>query len=147
MPHFTFPILPAGALVDAFIGVSGGRMQALKQAGREVPQLQIVRALIDTGASGSCVDPAVLHDLGLTPTGTIQVITPTTGANPVECNQYDVSVAIPAPNGTPFAMATVAVTEHEFLNAQGFHALIGRDILARCIFHYNGQEATFTLAY
>jgi hypothetical protein len=89
----------------------------------------------------------VLLALGIQPTGTIGVTTPTTGINAVTCNQYDVSITIPAPKGLPFLVPTTAVTEHEFLNAQGFHALIGRDILSHCHFTYNGQISLFTLAY
>lgn len=35
----------------------------------------------------------------------------------------------------------------ELLDAQGFHALIGRDVLRQCIFSYNGTIGHFTLAY
>jgi len=66
---------------------------------------------------------------------------------PAICNQYDVSIVIPAPKGVPFQVPTTAVTEHEFFGAQGFHALIGRDILSRCLLIYNGQLGLFTLGY
>jgi hypothetical protein len=33
------------------------------------------------------------------------------------------------------------------LQAPGFHALVGRDILDRCLFVYNGSMRLFTLAY
>lgn len=134
-------------MVDAFVCVSSGRRAALIAANSPVPQNHRIRALIDTGASGSCVDPSVLQALGIQPTGTTPVITPTTGATPVYCNQYDVSIIIPPPTGLPFIVPTMAVTEHEFLTAQGFHALLGRDVLAHCHFCYNGQISLFTLAY
>jgi predicted aspartyl protease len=35
-----------------------------------------VRALIDTGASHTCVDPSVLRPLNLTPTGSTHVSSP-----------------------------------------------------------------------
>lgn len=66
---------------------------------------------------------------------------------PAMCNQYDVSIVIPCPKALPFQVLTTAVTEHEFFNAQGFHALIGRDILSRCVFIYNGSVGLFTLGY
>jgi hypothetical protein len=93
------------------------------------------------------MDPSILQALGIQPTGTIPVVTPTTGATPVDCNQYDVSIIIPCPQGLPFHVPTMAVTEHEFFNAQGFHALLGRDILSKCHFTYNGLLSLFTLAY
>jgi hypothetical protein len=42
---------------------------------------------------------------------------------------------------------TVAIVASELLGAQGFHALIGRNILSQCLFHYNGAMGLFTLAY
>lgn len=147
MPLFTLQNTPAGPMVDAFIGVSSGRSAALQQAGQPIPAPQRIRALIDTGASGSCVDPMIVNALGIQPTGTVPVNTPTTGMTPVVCNQYDVSIIIPPPKGIPFQVPTTAVTEHEFFAAQGFHALIGRDILARCLLIYNGQLNLFTLAW
>jgi len=33
------------------------------------------------------------------------------------------------------------------LSKQGFHALIGLDILRGCYFAYDGQNGLFTLAY
>lgn len=147
MPHFTLQLTPAGPIVDAFVGVSQARAAAMLQVQQVVPPVKQIRALIDTGASNTCIDPAVLAELGLTPTGTVAVTTPTTGATPVECNQYDVALVIPAPNGPAFMVGTIAVTENEFLNAQGFHGLIGRDVLSRCLFGYNGAMGLFTLAY
>ncbi|MGA2206053.1 MAG: hypothetical protein ABSG10_04900 [Terracidiphilus sp.] len=134
-------------MVDAFIGVSAGKFSALQQAQQQIPPLQRVRALLDTGASGSCVDPMVLTALGLQATGKVAVHTPTTGAAPAICNQYDVSILIPTQNAPAFQILTTAVTEHEFFKAQGFHALLGRDILSRCVFIYNGQVKLFTLGY
>lgn len=133
-------------MADAIIGVSAPRMQALQQAAQPVPAAQQVRVLIDTGASGTCVDPSVLTSLGLTPTGQVPVNSATSGQTPVMCDQYDVGLIIPGPTG-PFIAPTIPVTAHELLVAQGFHALIGRDVLARCVFVYNGTMGLFTLAY
>jgi hypothetical protein len=33
------------------------------------------------------------------------------------------------------------------LTAQGFHALVGRDILSLCLLCYDGLQGSFTLAY
>lgn len=146
MPHFSLQILPAGPMADAYVGVSQPRAQALQQAGQAVPGPQQVRVLIDTGASGCCVDPVVLTALGLTPTGQIPVNSATSGATPVMCDQYDVGLIIPPPTG-PFVAPTIPVTAHQLLLAQGFHALIGRDVLSRCVLVYNGAISLFTLAY
>lgn len=57
------------------------------------------------------------------------------------------ALVIPAPGGSPLIFQTIPVIAADLLEAQGFHALIGRDILSRCLFSYNGEVGIFTLAY
>lgn len=133
-------------MVDAFVGVSAPRRQALTAANQAVPNVVQIRGLLDTGASHSCMDPSVLTAFGLTPTGTALVNTPTTGNAPVTVDQYDVALLIPVPNGAPLIQQTLPVTASDLFTSQGFHALIGRDILSQCVFVYNGS-GFFTLAY
>jgi hypothetical protein len=111
MPFFTLQVSPSGPIAEAFVGVSAGRMAALVQLQQPVPPPQHIRALIDTGASHTCVDPMVLQALGLQPTGQVQVHTPTTAGTPAVVSQYDVGLMIPAPNGLPFSVPTTPVTE------------------------------------
>jgi hypothetical protein len=105
--------------------------------------------MVDTGASNTCIDPSVLQGLGLTATGKVSVNTPSTGSQPHEADQYDISLVIPGAAAThaPLSIGNLAVICADLLQQQGFHALIGRDILARCIFVYNSQVALFTVAY
>jgi len=87
--------------------------------------------------------------LQLTPTGSASLNTPSTGNQPYTANQYDVSLIIPgpSPNHPAYYLQTLAVVEAQLLLAQGFHALIGRDVLAHCFMVYNGATNLFTLAY
>lgn len=133
-------------MVDAYVAVSAPRRAALVAAGQAVPNPVAIRGLLDTGASNTAVDPSVLTALGITPTGTALVNTPTTGTAPQTVNQYDIGIVIPAPSGTPLFSQTLPVISSELLAVQGFHALIGRDILSQCVFVYNGS-GFFTLAY
>ena len=138
---------PGGPIITAFVGVSIPRRDALKAANQQVPTPVQMRALLDTGASGTCIDPSVLTALALTPTGTALVNTPTTGTTPQTTDLYDVAIMIPGPPGaTPLFSQTLPVMASELLVAQGFHALIGRDILSQCVFVYNGS-GFFTLSY
>jgi hypothetical protein len=58
MPHINLQMSPGdGPLIDIFVGVSFPRRDALKAAGHVAPNPIRARALIDTGASCSCVDP------------------------------------------------------------------------------------------
>jgi hypothetical protein len=137
-------------LLTAYVGVSQARRTALQAANQAVPAMVQIRALVDTGASGTCVDPSVLvGSLGLSPTGSASVNTPTTGTQPLAADQYDVSILIPGATAThaPLHVLTIPVIAAELLQAQGFHALIGRDVLAECLLFYNGPTNQFTLAY
>jgi hypothetical protein len=147
MPHFTLLTSANGPLLDAFVGVSTPRRLALASANQPIPALVQVRALIDTGASGTCVDPSVLNTLGLTPTGSVPMITPSTGVTPHVADQYDVSLFVPCGTQPALAIPTLGVSCVQLLLAQGFHVLLGRDVLAQCVLTYNGSRAWFTLAY
>ena len=149
MGHFTLKLSPQGPLLDAFIGVSVARQQALKIAGQNIPAAIQIRALIDTGASASCVDPSILKTLSLSPTGSVSVVTPSTGGTAVNADQYDVSLVISTGNDkhVPLIVNTLPVVCADLLTLQGFHALIGRDILTECVFSYNGSIGFFTLAF
>lgn len=147
MPHFSLPITPNGPLIDAYIGVSQARSTALQVAKQPIPNPQKIRALIDTGASHTCLDPSVLVALGIPPTGTTTIITPSTGNAPHTVDVYDISILIPAATPPPHVLNTVAVAGCELIQAQGFHALIGRDILARWVMHYNGPIGLLTVSY
>lgn len=63
-------------------------------------------------------------------------------------DQYDVSIAIYAAiNQVPFYLQTIPVIETELLKKFGYHAIIGRDVLASCHLTYNGLMRTYTLGY
>jgi len=149
VPHFTLQISPQGAILNALIGLSEARQGALKAAGQAIPNLVPIRALVDTGASATCVDPSVLQALNLSPTGNTMVVTPSTGGKPAAVDQYDVGLIVPPAdrNQVPLIMTTLPVICAELLVSQGFHALIGRDVLRQCVFSYNGSIGLFTLAY
>jgi hypothetical protein len=96
------------------------------------------------------VDPAVIAALGISPTGSVSVHTPTTGATPHAMDQYDVAILVPSVQGQlPLYFPTIPVVETN-LSAQGIQALFGRDMLSRCFLHYNGTigpTGVFTLAF
>lgn len=129
--------------------MSQQRREALTEAGEPIPTAVRVRALVDTGASCTCVDPSIIQQLDLTPTGSVPVHTPSSGDSPPTKNQYDVSLGIPGAteDHLPLVLQTIPVVEADLLASQGFAVLIGRDILKDCILVYNGQMGFFTLAF
>jgi len=67
----------------------------------------------------------------------------------VDSDLLDVSIAIPGTSTAhiPLFAMNVPVIAAQLSAPQGFQALFGRDILADCLFIYNGPRTTFTLAY
>ena len=135
-------------MVVAFVGVSHPKRTALQAANLPIPNPVQVQALVDTGASDLCVDPSILNQLGLIPTGSCQVNTPTTGPQPAQSALYDVSFFIPAgPGQPPFAIQTMPAIASDLLCLQGFHVLVGRSVLRNCLLTYDGLGGLFSLAY
>ena len=104
--------------------------------------------MLDTGASCSCLDPVVANYLGLMGRGIADIVTPSTGQNPHTATEHDMAIVIPPalPEDMPLIMECLPVIESELLATQGVHSLIGRDVLQKCIFHYNGS-GYFSLAW
>ena len=146
MPHLTLQIAPGGPIIDLLVAVSRARSQALQAGGQPVPNPVQIRALVDTGASCTCIDPSVLKSLGLTPTGTAPIHTPSTGQKPHYANQYDVSLVL-LHLKLSLTFHTAAVVEAHLAAVQGVQGLVGRDLLSNCLLVYDGQSGRFTLAF
>ena len=148
MPHFSLSFDGGGPLLRMVVAVSDARALALQTAGKAIPQAQVVTALVDTGASSTCIDPAILQALELTATGSCDVHTPSTAGAPAKLEQYDVGLMIRGSDASQspliFPVMPVIATP---LSPQGIQALIGRDLLAHCVLHYNGSTGLFTLAF
>src|SRR5258706_11386481 len=147
MSYFTRQVAPdGGLLVFALIGLSEARRAALAASNQPIPAPVTVSALIDTGASCTCVDSSILTGLNLTPTGTATVRTPTTGSQPAVVDQYDIGLAIPAtPGASPLILATIPAIKAELAN-QRFLVLIRKDITQRSIIVYERRNRNLTLA-
>ena len=120
----------------------------------DLPAPFVGRALIDAGAGCTCVDPSVTAALDLEPRGREDMVTPSTGTGHYTTTQYDLSLIIPPepdPKGSrrdaPLVLDALPVIHAELLTRQGIHALIGRDVLSRCILNYNGAVGYFSLEW
>lgn len=148
MPHFTVSFAHSGPMIDLIVTASGARIQALESAGIPLPMPQAIRGLVDTGAaSHTCIDPSVFEALKLQPTGSILMHTPSTGESPQAADTYDVGIVFPNNTQPGFVLHNVQVSASLLANVQGFHALIGRDILAQCILVYNGSTGSLSFSY
>jgi|SRR6185369_1467915 hypothetical protein len=146
MPHLTVPFSNGSPIIDLIIGVSAPRADALKKAGQPIPAVIPVRALIDTGASCTNVDPTILTALAVPSSGTVPCHTPSTkSGKPHIANQFDVSLRLIHPLLTRTFFA-IPVIESELCH-QGIHAILGRDILSFCLLTYDGQAQSFCLGF
>lgn len=147
MPHLTQKIHPQlGPLVKLRIGVSNYRALALKSRGQVVPPDIDITALIDTGASNCCVDSTCIQQLGLTPTGSINIRTPSTGANAHPTYLYDIKVVLPH-MAISKIYAALPVAGAPNLASQGIQMLLGRDVLAQCLLTYDGGAGICAIAF
>ena len=76
------------------------------------------------------------------------MVTPSTVDGAVPSDQYDIGLYIYAlTTEQPYNVRNLPVVEAPLLQQQGFHALIGRDVLSKCVLVYNGAISTYTLAF
>ncbi len=120
--------------------------QTLVAAGKPMPNCVKGLALIDTGATMTCIDEPVLTGLGLNPVG---VVNSGTANGPVKQNIYPARIVFPAQGWT------VDITQVTGVNLAGqvipttppapIIALIGRNILLNWVFIYNGPGGFWTV--
>jgi hypothetical protein len=142
MPSFTaqLPNLQAmGPLVDMGVWIGTPVEEALKKAGSNVPQPVAVKGMIDTGATGSVIQPVIAKQLGLQPVGVVSISTPS--SQNVPCLQYVIRLMFPN-NVIVEGLAIEAP-----LQGQHIQCLIGRDVLAHGVFVYTGYINQFTLSF
>lgn len=146
MPHLSLPFSGGAPVIDLLVGVSHARAGALAAAGQPIPAPVQIRALVDTGASCTTVDGAILSSLGVPITGTVPCHTPSTTSNqPHIANQFDISLVLIHPLLTRTWPALPVIQSQ--LSHQGIQGLVGRDVLAFCLLTYDGQQQCFCLGF
>ena len=130
-----------GPIIPIAIGLAPGRLAMLLSAGLPAPAPVSGFAMIDTGASVCVIDEEALASLGITPSGTITISTPTGSA--VQ-STYAASLSFP---GTPLPNTNFTDFVGSSLRAQGIVALIGRSVLRHFIVIYNGPGGSVSVAY
>lgn len=107
---------------------------------RSIPTPVTGMALFDTGASVTSIDARAVMQLGIPAQGTVALDTP---GGAVEQDIFACQVQFP---GTPLGRFDLSVVPASDLAPQGIVALIGRDLLRRFQFVYNGVDGFWTLA-
>ena len=129
----------SGPIIQGFIGPSRELIATFGSDSVAAPVP--VSALIDSGAAITVIAPETAALLGLKSVGAVPLHTPTT-IEPVICRQFHVNVYV----SRDFVLENIVVVEAA-LTGQSFQCLIGRDVLARGVFTYEGVHNRFRLTF
>ena len=127
---------PGAIVVIGTVAVSGGPIDGI----RSHPS----QALFDTGATCTCVNEEILTSLGLKPIRSSKLVTPSTGAEGGICRLYRVSLSLRLEKKMVVFINDLEVAGMR-VDFSGYKVLIGRDILGRGHFAYDGLKREFSL--
>ncbi|GIW41619.1 MAG: hypothetical protein KatS3mg076_2196 [Candidatus Binatia bacterium] len=122
------------------MGVEQHIAQQLLQMGQSVPVPVSGLALIDTGATTTCVDEAAAQRLGL-PVIDVATLASASHASS-QHNVYPIQIEV---TGLPIVLNAPRAIGAP-LASQGLLVLLGRDLLQHCTLFYNGLNGSFTLS-
>jgi hypothetical protein len=131
--------LHIGPRIQVLIGVHSALEKALAAESKPVPVPLPGLALIDTGATKTSIDLGAATKLGLAPTGVIKL---GTAGGAQDAPTFAFSFQLPS-----FPRLDSPQGEGCNLAGQGIIALIGMDLLSRCLFVLNGPDGSFTLVH
>lgn len=129
-----------GPVVQVSVTVGQAIAEQLLQRGEAVPEPVAGLALIDTGASVTCIDEPTALAMGLVAIDVASMASASEasserGVYPIAVEITAVPLRIDAPRSVGAALAS-----------QGLLLLIGRDVLRNCLLVYNGSTGQFSLA-
>ena len=129
-----------GPCVEVRLAPLGTDFESGLDAGETPPAVVSGRALIDTGALVTCFDAGAAERAGLAVvgTGTVTSVRHADEVVPIFAGSLHIDWISVSVN----ARHAMGVN----LESQGLIALIGRDLLANCLFVYNGLEGSFSFA-
>jgi len=133
-------LMQRGPIVQVTIGVEQNIAQQLVSQGTPLPQPVPGVALIDTGATSTCIDDAIAKQLNLPVVDVVSIAS----ASHAETNQsvYPALIEVVGIAIKFNALRAIGVP----LANQGIQVLIGRDLLQHCTLFYNGMIGSFTLS-
>jgi predicted aspartyl protease len=127
-----------GPVIQVTVALAASFVQGLQQAGHAVPAPISGWALVDTGASDTCIDTAHAQQMGLPAIDVVTMVSASHAATPQ--NVYPIRIE--------FANVLIVIDAPRAMGAhlagQGLLLLIGRDALQHCTFTYNGLAGCIT---
>lgn len=127
-----------GAVVTIQVGVPETLAAQMRQQGQAVPPPQVVKGIVDTGASISTVSEAVAQAAGLQAIGTVPLYGVGGGG---EKPLFAASFGLPEYGVTVDPIEIGGVT----IGMPGVDILVGRDILQALYLEWKGPEGAFGL--
>ena len=137
-------LLINGPVLNVIISLPKPLVELFTKEGKKIPNVKSGVALIDTGATKSCVHNTIMRGLEVNPTG---IITSHAANGPKECNLYPAHFTFPEAH-LEIELASIVEVDltGQHFNGQQIIVLIGRDILLNSIFVYNGPLGLYTIA-
>jgi len=133
-------LVQRGPIINVTVGLERSMATALIGQGSKVPTPISGLALIDTGASVTCIDNSKAIELGLPVVDTVKMMSASHDA--IDQPAYPIHIEI---IGTAIQFSLPKAMGAN-LAPQGLLALIGRDVLSLFTMFYNGQTGQITLS-
>jgi len=133
-------LLSRGPIVQVNVSIGQAIAQEIVQKGGTLPPPVSGLALIDTGASSTCIDNAAAKKLKLPAIDVVAIAS--ASHSQTEQNVYPITLEIA---GLPI-MINAPRAIGGALESQGLLVLIGRDVLQHCVLVYNGVSGGFSIS-
>ena len=129
-----------GPVVQVSLSLAEPLAEQLLLKGEMIPEPIAGFALIDTGASSTCIDEVTAQKLGLPVVDRIKIASASHDA--MEMNAYPTMISFISAPIKINATRAIGVN----LNNQGIIVLLGRDMLRKFIMFYNGPSGELTIS-
>jgi len=127
-------------VVQVSISVEQNIAQQLLAQGATLPAPEVGFALIDSGATSTCIDDNATRKLRLPAVDVVAVASASHASTQQNVHPIQIEViGLPITISAPRAIAAP-------LASQGLLVLIGRDVLQHCTLFYNGPAGSFSLS-
>ena len=134
-----------GAILPAEVAIPKALSDLLTAKKQSIPPAIQGVALIDTGATKSCVDHSVLSGLGIKPIGLVKI---GTAKGATQCQLFPARLSFPSLRlVVDFSSMAGVNLRGQVIQGTPLIALVGRDVLSRCLFIYSGSQGYYTLTY
>jgi len=146
VPQLALHAQANGLIVDAKIWHSAPRRAEMFKRGMDVQHAIPVTMIIDTGADSTMISDQIARSLRLQVTDQTRMYTANSKGVDETCDICDVELEILNPVQRSWRIPALPVVVRPLLNIS-MDGMIGRDLLALGVLHYDGPRARFTLDY